>query len=664
MDRIFNSRPDKKLTNEKFLKKANARTINELWIRHIQTPFVIDFKNLEYDKYLKNNSKSVKYILIKAEKILEKKIDLLGTGEIFLGKNIIWNKDYKTGKIWNNKYYRDINYVDFNDKSDVKIPWEISRMQWLIPVGQAYLLTGNEKYAIFVKDILEDWINNNTYGHSINWTCTMEVALRIIIWQWFFYVFSESKAWKSEKFKFIFLKTIYLHSYFTIRNLEKSDVNGNHYTADGAGLIFAGLFFKGYDNESKSFLNVGLDIIYSEIKLQVFPDGVDYEASIPYHRLVTELFYFSGLFLINSGYDLKQFFIDKIIKMGDFIKSYSRHNESVPLFGDADDARVLPMGLQSINDHSYLASLIGLTHNSSDLILGNTSTHDEIFWILGFKELIKLPKPVNGYFSKAYDNGGFYIMGNNDSHIFIDCGPLGLLGRGGHGHNDILSFDALIQGEHVISDCGAYLYTADYIERNKFRSTSYHNTPMVDKKEINRFISDKYLWNLKNDALPKLLKWQSDDDYDVFIGSHTGYERLKNSVSPIRTIILKKKSSELLISDIIVGNGNYEVEIPLHFHPDIKITEADGNSLNLFTGNKEFKLFWKGTDWICSKEKTRISPSYGVSIDSKKLKWFCNNGINKRLSLLITMEKSKSYAFQEIDLLLSKFNINDKTKNK
>ncbi len=36
-------------------------------------------------------------------------------------------------------------------------------------------------------------------------------------------------------------------------------------------------------------------------------------------------------------------------------------------------------------------------------------------------------------------------MRNNVDHVFIDCGPLGLAGRGGHGHNDCLAFEAVLQ---------------------------------------------------------------------------------------------------------------------------------------------------------------------------------------------------------------------------
>ena len=70
---------------------------------------------------------------------------------------------------------------------------------------------------------------------------------------------------------------------------------------------------------------------------------------------------------------------------------------------------------------------------------------------------------------------------------FIDCGPIGLAGRGGHGHNDALSFEAWLEGAPLVIDRGSFVYTGSFEKRNEFRSTASHNTPSVDGEEINRF---------------------------------------------------------------------------------------------------------------------------------------------------------------------------------
>ena len=107
--------------------------------------------------------------------------------------------------------------------------------------------------------------------------------------------------------------------------------------------------------------------------------------------------------------------------------------------------------------------------------------------------------------------------------MFIDCGPVGLAGRGGHGHNDILSFEADLGGSAVVSDAGCYVYTASFEERNHFRSTAAHNTPQIDGEEINRFVSPDLLWLLHDDAQPLDALVREEGECVLFSGGHSGY---------------------------------------------------------------------------------------------------------------------------------------------
>ena len=121
-------------------------------------------------------------VIASAEGALAHRVDVLGSGPADLGPRIDWSRDFKAGISWPRRFMRDIPLVNSGDGSDVKVPWELSRLQWLIPAGQAYLLTGDERYAAEVRSVLEDWIEANPYSASVNWTIAMEAALRILTW--------------------------------------------------------------------------------------------------------------------------------------------------------------------------------------------------------------------------------------------------------------------------------------------------------------------------------------------------------------------------------------------------------------------------------------------------------------------------------------------------
>lgn len=623
LDRIRAPFRSRLFTQRRLLRGLAARTLDDLWGMLGSRAYpaqVISIDPIEYDEILPGDRDR---IMEAAERALRHEVNLLGSGFVDLGNEIDWLKDYKTGYRWELAYIRSIDYNNPARPSDVKFAWEVSRLQWLIPAGQAYLLTGDERYADEVRRVFEHWIEENPYARSVNWACTMEVALRIFTWTWLFHVFKGSVAWQEEGFRGTFLRTLYLHGEFTERNLERSDINGNHYTADAAGLVFAGLFF-GDAPAPRRWLKLGWSILCEELPRQVYDDGVDFEMSTAYHRLVLELFLLPVLFRERAGLDVPQGYRDRVIAMTKFVEAYTQPDGRAPLWGDADDARALPFGSQHVNDHRYLIGLVGQLWNVEDLNRTFTGPTDEVFWLLGSKACRPLKvfskSPVRAE-SREFPDGGVYVMRSGDDHVFIDCGPVGLGGRGGHGHNDCLSFEAVLCGKKLISDCGAYLYTASYTERNLFRSTSYHNTPQIEGKEINRFIRPDYLWNLHYDAEPVILEWDISGEKSLFRGTHTGFERIRHGVRHERTIELNHAGHALRVNDSFQGSVD-SVIIPLHLAPGVSAEFADGRKITLVTSDgSEYELEWSGGNFDLSFEVGYVSPSYGVRRQIAKLVW-------------------------------------------
>jgi len=535
---------------------------------------------------------------------------------------------------------RDIDYVDPHDTSDVKVPWELSRLQWLIPAGQAYLLTGDERYAEAVRDVLDDWARANPYAWTVNWSCTIEAALRILSWTWFFRVFHASRAWADPGFRERFLCALYLHGDFTERHLEHSDVNGNHCTADAAGLAFAGLFF-GQGRDAERWLERGWSLLCEEIPRQVYPDGVDFEASIAYHRLVAELFLLPALYRAALALDVPAAYRERLVAMARFAAAYCRPDGGTPLWGDADDARALPLGSQPLNDHRYLAGVVGAVFGVAELRDAFAGSRSEAFWLLGPAATAALPDtatPARPPRSTGFPDGGFYVLRNEVDHVFIDCGRIGLADRGGHGHNDCLSFEAALDGVHLVSDCGAFVYTRSFDERNRFRSTAYHNTPQIDGEEMNRF-KPGLLWDLEYDARPSVRSFKACGEADVFCGAHAGYERLPEPVTPVRTITLDHRMHALVIKDAFEGCGRHRIEIPLHLAPGVEAMEQAPGRVSLQARGRRFSMEWgpQGT-WTLTIGEGRVSPSYGVALRTVRMLWTREGDLEPALTVRIAPE--------------------------
>jgi hypothetical protein len=307
-----------------------------------------------------------------------------------------------------------------------------------------------------------------------------------------------------------------------------------------------------------------------------------------------------------------------------FTEAYTRPDGSAPVWGDTDDARALPFGGQHINDHRYLLGWIGEAFGDEELAQRFSGDLAECVWLLGpsvTRTLIARPKPTKPPRSILFREGGYAVLRNGGDHVFIDCGPVGTAGRGGHGHNDILSFELCLSNQHLIVDCGAYVYTADYAARNAFRSTGYHSTPKIDGQEINRFISPDDLWWLHYDARPEVLAFDADVRQASLIAAHSGYCRLEQRVTPKRTFALDHERHVLTIVDDFEGSGDHQFEVPLHLAHGV-IVERNGTTLLLRAGAAKFTVEARDAAlWDLSIEETRISPSYGKAVPGTRLIW-------------------------------------------
>lgn len=549
-----------------------------------------------------------------AEAIVRHEFDLLGSGPVVLGPRLPWHCDFKTGREWPVHYHRDIPYLELDRPSDVKVPWELSRAQHFTTLGQAYWLTGDDRFAREYVAEIDDWIATNPLGYGVNWACAMDVALRAVNWIWGFYLMADAAPCKDLAFRRRMLRALFMHGDFVARHLETSDINGNHFLSDAIGLVFLGIFFRD-TAKGRGWLAQGRAIMIAEIHAQVWPDGVDHEGSVPYHRLVLELFLVAYLLLDRAGEPAPAECWTRLSAMLDFVAAYTKPNGQIPLVGDADDGRVHKLGRQPLNDHRYLLSTAAVRVQRPEFKAAAGEFWSESFWMLGptgADDFAAMDATTASPESAAFADGGYYVLRNASSHVFVDCGEVGMRGRGGHGHNDALSFELFLGGANLVSDAGAYIYTASRDWRNRFRSTAFHNTIQIDGEEINRFVEPDALWQLHYDARPAGVNWQFTPAGSYWTGSHTGYDRLGQPCRPQRELWLHGTRPLLAARDRVDGTGSHRVTWRWHLDPGCTAS-LDGDDCRLTTGS--------GTFWMLTAsalpaplrlEEGWVSKSYGV----------------------------------------------------
>jgi len=561
----------------------NPETIPIKLIRTIKRLKKIKYENSHPQKINDNafifNKIESDEIIQEANKILNKEYEIFNK-EYKIDK-INWHKDYNSEYIWPLE-----NFNLDKENTDKKISWELNRFQHLTTLALAYNQTKDEKYFIEIESQIKDWIEQNPFGKGINWSTPMECAVRAINLIQIYFL--------TEK-KLDILTLIYNHGIFIKENIEWTPAKENHYLTDLLGLFWIGILFnkEGWIRFSKKELE-------KEIRHQVSEDGVDYESSLNYHRLVTEIFTITLILATKNNIDLSNTFKSRIENMCEFIMYYTPESGNAPSIGDTDNSRILDIWDKNINNHLELLAIASVLFNREDFKAYST-TNPKLFLILNKEKYNQIKENRIELKSKSFKD--YYILRNKEIYILIHCGSIGRNNFGGHGHNDQLSF-ILSTKEDLIIDPGTYTYTGDLKLRNIFRSTSYHNTILLDKQEQNLIES---VFNMEHKSYARIIKFESNSEKDIFIGEHKGFNQKVR-----RQIILDKKENKIIITDSIEKDNN--LTLNLHLHPEIKIENTKNklklnNSIIIETEDKPIIL-----DTFYSENYGKIAPSKAIQI--------------------------------------------------
>lgn len=471
-----------------------------------------------------------------ADRVCDHVFDLLGSGDVHLGDTIDWHADFKTGYRWNPRaWYRDIT-IPYS-KADIKVPWELSRFSHAVVLGQAYCLTGDEKYVREFITQADHWIDSNRPQFGVNWACTMDVAIRACNWAAGYWLIKDSPS-LTDEFLLKFLKSLYQHGCHIRENLEYSDIlTSNHYLSNITGLVYLGVLFPEFRDagEWKAF---GVRELKQEMFKQVYPDGCDFEASTSYHRLVLELFFFPTLVAAANAPSFRGDnypdaarsvfggeYVERLHRMFEAVLYLLKPDGCMPQIGDNDSGRLHVFLQRDVLDMRYLLALGAVFFREGRFRIDEFGFCEEARWVFG-EHGQRVWDELGGHRlsdigSHGFPDAGWYVLRSDGNYMIISCGPNGQNGNGGHAHNDKLSLELMLNGSDLVVDPGTYVYTGNAEERNAFRSTSCHNTVTVNMLE--QCPLDRGLFTLPDSAKAVCILWRSETDGGCFVGEHEGY---------------------------------------------------------------------------------------------------------------------------------------------
>lgn len=522
-----------------------------------------------------------------AEKILRERFDLLGYRDLSFGDPIDWHLDPVAGRRAPFVHWSRLDPRDPAHGGDSKVIWELNRHQWLVRLGQAFWLTADERYAERAIAIIEEWMRANPPGTGINWSSSLEVALRLISWCWTLFLIRKSKAVSADFFLHL-LNGIWAHARHVERYLSYYFAPNTHLTGEALGLFYAGVLFPELRSAARWRL-LGAQILVEQSSRQVLPDGVYFEQSTCYQRYTIEIYLHFLMLAARNHVTVPSDVMERVQRLLDFLLTIRQGDGSIPQIGDTDGGWLLPLASREQDDCGGLFSSGAAFFGRADYAWAAGALAPETLWLLGAAgvravESIR-PIPPVAPASRLFPQGGYAVMrsGWDDRahQLIFDVGPLGGQTCAGHGHADLLSIQCAVFGVPYLVDPGTFCYSADPGWRNHFRGTAAHSTVIVDGAGQAE-PSGLFAW--KEQPRARLRQWLSTETFDLADAEQDAYLHLPFPVTHRRRVLFIKSWGWVIVDDL-AGTAFHHVELRYQFAPLSVMLDPSGWVRAQGTGN-------------------------------------------------------------------------------
>lgn len=577
---------------------------------------------------------------------------------------IDWAIDPRSGFRWSESTLSRNLPVFAAPGADIKLPWELSRMQhlpWLVADARLALLEGDaaraQRDTVEFQDQIADFIATNPPRHGVNWVCTMDVAIRVTGWLVAHDLARSAGLDLDPEWGRCLARSVFEHGAHVAEHLEWDPVvRGNHYLANIAGLLHIAASLPPRPL-TDAWLRFATAELYDETRSQFHRDGGNFEASVGYHR-------FSGEMVVHATARLAALdplrqaslaagapvapvrlapgpcwpdpgralwppppeHLERVAGIARFARAVQGRAASAPAVGDDDSGRfiaVLPAHTTFEEDgrHTWrerprdLRPLVF----AAEALLG-IAPSDGAADLAGLPRCAPLELRDAGAGAKdegdpssdavqVFPESGFATVCAGPLDAVLRAGSNGQAGNGGHAHCDQLAVTVTLAGAPLVIDAGTYVYSPDVAARNRFRETAAHNTPRVGPREQHSVLpGTDGLFTLPDRAHGRFV----EQGPDRVVAEHEGYGRTVR-----RTL---RRDGDALIGEDRAPSSE-TVTVPFLLDPAVTVESLGESQLVGAVAGTRFRISWEtdGAGVTGAIEPAEASPAYGRRDETVRL---------------------------------------------
>lgn len=475
-------------------------------------------------------------------------------------------------------------------KGDPEFVWQFNRHRFFICLGQAYWLTGDEKYVKGFLRLINDWMDRVVLDETTQsgpWRM-LETGLRGETWTKAIRYFKDSEL-ITEEFLDRFADCLRAHARRLVTRGGDERLQSNWCVLENSGLFEIALALP-QDEQTKEWIEIALDRLDRSSSVQVYADGSQWEQSPMYHNEVYHCLCCVVHLARINGIALPEGMEERVHRMARADMTWRKPDGHQFTHGDSDDTDlrdVLSMGACLFQDPELKYA-------------GFDRLDFESAWDFGpaaWEAYDELPAKEPAFTSAGLaDSGNYYLRSDWSERanlLHFTCGGMST----GHCHGDKLHVSLVLNGEDVLTDGGRGTYM-DVPLRFALKENAAHNTTTVDDKPFTTFESSWYTQHL---SLAVNRSFYQGKTAEYIQGGHLGY--IDDGIFVNRRIIWIKPDI-YLINDEFYAQGTHTCRQHFHFSPKGSV-KTEQNRLT-FCGENTDAFFTFLTEGVQLEEKTGV----------------------------------------------------------
>jgi hypothetical protein len=370
---------------------------------------------------------------------------------------------------------------------DIKLMWELSRMDWVIAFAQR-ARNGDMQALARLNAWLADWFQRNPPYLGPNWKCGQEASVRIMHLACAAMILGQATGASAA------MRTaLHLHLQRIAPTLMYAMAqDNNHGTSEAAALYIGGSWLEALGVAgAQRWTREGLRWLENRAARLIGGDGSFSQYSLNYHRMMLDTFSLVEAWSRHLGLPvLPQRLRTRALAAAQWLRHMTSDvNGDAPNVGANDGARLLQLADTPYRDHRPSVQLAMALFAGKRGYPGAGTWNHALHW---------LGVPVPGAVADApahhvADDGGFAVLRRGRAMAMLRYPRF----RFRPSQADALHLDLWLGGENVLRDAGTYSYNTDPQWLAYFGGTASHNTVQFDGRDqmprLTRFLLGDWL---------------------------------------------------------------------------------------------------------------------------------------------------------------------------